>query len=478
MEADQAIYKNELKRIKLHQSLLLAENDEAKEWKLNLRLEELKQEKMICTQYLPEIKKELDHVRDEHEATVRRDKEIDKQFKKEFSTLDPMFDTLYKLFKKRDIVKTVAREVADAHLEPLFPGLDPPTTTGSTDPIDEVYAPLHYETDALPAGANTGDATISPIISQETWSKLVDLRDRKISTEIEAKIAFRQFSEFQSIAQAVNEESERIRKETDKVLSDLAAFAEYRFHTTYNPETLFELKQGQVEVPQAPVVTDYSDAELIHRSVVEKLNDNIVSLGKMKVDALKEMKEYRKGIHALEWENKMLDFQAEDLVIRTRDIQLLRVTKQMQEYIRGGDERKQTNEIVALEKRAEHNSKAHVHKLDDRSVLVEKYQKKIVEKKKENEKLESRLKDLEVSVKERRKIHDVQVKRKAVAGGTGTSSGDKTVLNDIYTRRKLVDLAKSQAQDIAILREEVERLRLRTYPAFPSKSMTAGVAGI
>jgi cilia- and flagella-associated protein 43 len=49
------------------------------------------------------------------------------------------------------------------------------------------------------------------------------------------------------------------------------------------------------------VVTDYSGSSLIHRSVVEKLNDNIISLGQSKVEALKEMKEYRKGIHALEW---------------------------------------------------------------------------------------------------------------------------------------------------------------------------------
>ena len=57
----------------------------------------------------------------------------------------------------------------------------------------------------------------------------------------------------------------------------------------------------QVEVPQAPVVTDYTDAVLIHRGVVERLNENIVALGGAKVDALKEMKDYRKGIHALEW---------------------------------------------------------------------------------------------------------------------------------------------------------------------------------
>ncbi len=40
------------------------------------------------------------------------------------------------------------------------------------------------------------------------------------------------------------------------------------------------------------------------------------------------------------------------------------------------------------------------------------------------------------------------------------------VLSEIYNRRKLLDLAKSQAQDIAILRQEVHRLRLKTYPSF------------
>lgn len=46
-------------------------------------------------------------------------------------------------------------------------------------------------------------------------------------------------------------------------------------------------------------------------------------------------------------------------------------------------------------------------------------------------------------------------------------------LRTIYQRRKYIDLARSQAQDISILREEVERLRLRTYPAFSSMPKTA-----
>jgi hypothetical protein len=38
-------------------------------------------------------------------------------------------------------------------------------------------------------------------------------------------------------------------------------------------------------------------------------------------------------------------------------------------------------------------------------------------------------------------------------------------MRDIRSRRRLVDLAKTQAQEIAVLRAEVERLRMRTFPA-------------
>ena len=38
-------------------------------------------------------------------------------------------------------------------------------------------------------------------------------------------------------------------------------------------------------------------------------------------------------------------------------------------------------------------------------------------------------------------------------------------LLQIMQRRKLVDLAKAQAQEVAFLRAEVERLRMKTFPA-------------
>jgi hypothetical protein len=138
-------------------------------------------------------------------------------------------------------------------------------------------------------------------LPKEVWDKLVEFRDRKILLEQDVKVTSKKFNEMQNLVSQVVHESERIKVEMDILNKEYEDFLEYKFMSIYNLEGLFVLKQGQIEVPQAPVLTDYADAVMIHRSVVERLNEQIISLGKSKVDALVDMKNYRKGIHALEW---------------------------------------------------------------------------------------------------------------------------------------------------------------------------------
>ena len=117
------------------------------------------------------------------------------------------------------------------------------------------------------------------------------------------------------------------------------------------------------------------------------------------------MKDYKKGIHSVEWENKMLDFQSEDLIIKTRDIQLLRVTKQMQEFIRSGDEHKHAAEVASLEKNAEYSEKAHSHRISEKMAILSKLKNLVDSKSEENKKLDQMLDSLEVAVGERRRLH-------------------------------------------------------------------------
>ncbi|KAJ3262629.1 Cilia- and flagella-associated protein 43 [Boothiomyces macroporosus] len=344
LSVDKTIYENELKMVKQTQYAIISANDDILEEQILKRIEQLKNEKINCTNEIPEIKKELERCREDYDTAIKRDKDIDKAFKKEFHTYDFYYDTLTKLYKRRG------------------PGFD------SLDKESEDLNPFTpFEKDVLQIEMNPISLTSADMpdgLALEVWNKFVEIRDKKISAELEVYNTSRYFKEMQALVQNVLEESDKIKMETEKVMTDLNQFLEYKFKSIYNIECLYPFKQGQVEVPQAPIVTNYSDAVLLHRSVVENLNEQVRNLGQLKVDALTEIKEYRKGIHALEWEIKMHDFQAEDLIIRTRDIQLLRVTKEMQEFLRSGDIHKQASEIANLEKISEHSQKVEMTNKD------------------------------------------------------------------------------------------------------------------
>jgi len=66
---------------------------------------------------------------------------------------------------------------------------------------------------------------------------------------------------------------------------------------------------------------------------------------------MRESKEFRKGIHMLAWQLKEMFMRAEDLQSSAQDLQLLRVTKELQVYLSETDQRQtKQQEISTLEK--------------------------------------------------------------------------------------------------------------------------------
>ena len=45
----------------------------------------------------------------------------------------------------------------------------------------------------------------------------------------------------------------------------------------------------------------------------------------------------------------------------------------------------------------------------------------------------------------------------------------------VVTRRKLIDLARAQTDEIEFLRQELDRLRQKTFPSFASQSRYGGL---
>lgn len=209
--------------------------------------------------------------------------------------------------------------------------------------------------------------------------------------------------------------------------------------------------------------TRFDSALLIHRSVIEDLNSQIVTLGEGKVAAMIDCKDYYKNIHLLEWEHEKMQMDAEDLNTKTRDVQTLRVTKELQQFLfEENNAQRMQKEIQTLEKTIKLNEAMHQRKVCDKKRILDRFMWLIKEKEAECGVLDAELKELAVSLVERQQIQEACVADLVPAADQR--------MKDIVARRKLVDLAKSQSQEVAVLRAEVERLRMKTFPALVQNS--------
>ena len=77
------------------------------------RFESLRSEKAVYSAEIPEskvnyiwliFKKETDRYKEEYDQIVKKDKELEKLFRKEFGVFESHFDVLFKLYKLRNRV--------------------------------------------------------------------------------------------------------------------------------------------------------------------------------------------------------------------------------------------------------------------------------------------------------------------------------------------------------------------------------------
>jgi hypothetical protein len=140
-------------------------------------------------------------------------------------------------------------------------------------------------------------AEVPPDVAEQ----FIEQRDKKLLAETETLKHNNKLDDVQIFVQSLVDQSEKVKLDQEEYAHQKERLQERMFAVNYDYEILFDLKLGQVEMKQQPIVTDYSNAVMIKRHIVEKLNENIREVGKKKIDALKDMKNYRKGIHLIEW---------------------------------------------------------------------------------------------------------------------------------------------------------------------------------
>lgn len=455
IRTEMVIFQEELKILRLNRSLLMEEELGSREEELTRQLEVQKTLKVNSSHAVVNAKKMVDAFRDTYDIKVAEDKILDKSFKKEFPDIHPILvDQLYKLFRRRPRGprKELRASISDGPLptkisnpygERPLSARQPSTTESLLKALEELETDSH-----MPEG-----------IELPTWKHMCTLRREKLVSEQEVKAQALTLADMNAFHQKRQEEDAAVKNKMDEILSALNRLREDRMRFTCNLEIQLVLKQGQVEVESGDFIQIFDDCVLLHRSVIEDLNASIRQLGDQKLSKMIESKDFRKGIHSLEWEYKKMIMEIEDLLNKLKAIQMLKVSRDLQEYLHNEDqESRRQQEMQTLEHTLENQRMHHRRHLEDRKKIYNKLKQSIRAKELENAQLDRELEETSVCVAERKHINEVNASMR-------NETGAEKRMQNIVQRRKLVDLAKAQAQEIAVLRAEVERLRMRTFPA-------------
>jgi len=313
-------------------------------------------------------------------------------------------------------------------------------------------------------------------VDEESFKRMHELRAEKLRAEVEVAKGAMVLSEMGGFLSHLERECADAKGDRDRLERELREHKELMNRELYDIEILFKLKQGQVEVPQAAVVTDYSDAIVIDQEVVESRNRRITDLGKDKVHILTKIKEFRKSLSLLDWEHEMLALQTTDLEERTKDVHMLHVTKDLQSLLKGGEEGRNKAESDLLERKIEHLSEATEKKeqaLKKQHSMVSHAAKL---RKNENTMLEKKLRELQQNVIQREHIRRLRGpagggQQKTGGGGRveedeGAAKAARAAFKELRSRQRLMEAAKKNTEEIEILHKELDRLRQRTFPSF------------
>ncbi|NXX90280.1 CFA43 protein, partial [Centropus bengalensis] len=287
-------------------------------------------------------------------------------------------------------------------------------------------------------------------LDQSIWKRFCLVRRKKMEFEELMKHKAQTLTEMQAFFRRRIDDNEKIKSELEDIFQELRWLWEEKVKFQWNLSVHFLLKQGQVEL-EGTGIPDYSDAILINRSVIEELNCAIKAQGEKKIASMVECKDFSKGIFHLEWEHKKMRMQIEDLKQKAQDIATLPISKDRQLFLTMMNyDSYIAHRISVMEESLDVMDKVHKKNVKKRRRRVKELKKCISLKEQAAHNLSLELREMLVSVSERRHIFE--------AADTQHVSDKITRqrYQEIVKQKHLRDRVKEQEEQFEILQAEVE----------------------
>ncbi|KAL0224875.1 hypothetical protein RCL1_002787 [Eukaryota sp. TZLM3-RCL] len=221
---------------------------------------------------------------------------------------------------------------------------------------------------------------------------------------------------------------------------------------------LFRLRQGQIELPIGPLIYDFSKGQIIGLEIIDVINQKIVEAGQKSLKLLEKMISYRRNIQLLYWQLSKTDMEIEDVNDEIHDFQLLRVTKKIQSILTAQNSGKsETSEIASVHRNKQHAEKLFKKKSQEVKRAMAKIDQQLRDTMIENHTLTQQVEELELEVE---RLNELTL------SNTNDSEDFNITMKQVRTVRTLSDNVSLKQTQLEILREELERLKQRTFPSF------------
>uniref|UniRef100_H0UV81 Cilia- and flagella-associated protein 43 n=1 Tax=Cavia porcellus TaxID=10141 RepID=H0UV81_CAVPO len=451
VKAEMVVNQEELKINNLVFSLLLDEELNSRETFLNNYLVKKQEEKSQTSEAIRKSREDLDMYKENYDNLLAEDKVLDRSFKKEFPEIpSQQVDVLYKLFKRRP--RFIFKQKTQSEMESIVPFREP---AGAGKLSKDTFAQLMKAMDELD-NINNMPEGLDPAV----WDHFCVTRRAKVENEYKVKQKATGLTEMVAFLRRRVEDDEKVQQEIEKVFHELIVLQEDKAKYQLNLTIQILLKQGQVELENFQQTLQYPDAILINKTIIENLNSVIRTQGQKKVASMTESKEVNKGIYQIEWEHKKMEMEMEDLNQKAWDIQMLFFSRDRQKYLNEPNyESLIALQIGIMEQTINVLDKTHKKNVNNCKKLLKKLGKFSNQKDMANYTLSCNLREELVAVSERQDICN------AVGSTLTCEKIAKERYKNMMKQQKLTNISKEQAEQILVLQAEVERLRMKTFPA-------------
>ncbi|XP_041802985.1 cilia- and flagella-associated protein 43 [Chelmon rostratus] len=449
VKCEMAIYQERLKITYLAYSVLVEEEIRNREQELKLKLEKMVAHKDEIGEEVKRHEEEVQLFHETYDSIVAEDKVFDKEFRKEFFDVPShVVDQLYKLFKRRPRVQKMRTQTDNSSNlfkeQYLCGSLAPDGLSKTLKAMEELDAPEN-----IPEGLNPS-----------VWERFCLVRRMKVESEQKVKVKALTLAEMQAFLQKRRDEDKAAQQEIKNLSDELESLHKEKNRFLMNIMVQVLLKQGQVEVSTTDLTADYTEAVLLHRSVLEDLNRTIRTLGEQKITTMVECKDFRKGIIQLQWEHKMMERQIEDLNNKARDIQMLQLSEEPRDYLNETDQDScMSEQVSSLEKTIAFQEKTHQQNVQHRIKMIEQLKRQAAKKVEKNAIVEQQLPNIPVTVGERRHIYE------AIDSEENQAAKMEERFKEIIQKKYLEDFVRAQVEELALLWAEVNRLRMKNFPS-------------